>query len=222
MVTKVAAASGLAFVFVYILADIWGTQNWAYHDQVTYHLPFVNRLVEAGLDPFTDGTTATTPGAHLLYAAASVIFSAAPLEQNSPLIVVLGSLVAASTVGALLSCLLRLSGGWVWTPVLLIAVLSSQYFLLPAAYFVTDGLSFLFLALFFSLVAGGALHNSRLIAGAFARGALVLTRQIYLPMATAMAVIAFANPQWKNLQHPTILVPTVIAIALPAIAFLPF
>jgi hypothetical protein len=209
----------IAFLAIYGLSWTWGTENWAYHDQINFHIPFANQLIERRLQPFGPTSSASTPGSHLFYALIAIVFSTTPLEPGSWTIAVTGSLTAAATIGLLLFTYQRISNGWRLTPLLLLPVVSSQYFLLPGAYLVTDGLSYFLLACFLSLTQSQLGPNFRQLSAALILATLVMVRQIYLPVAMAM-IFGFITTSIS--MKPAFVVRQMIIALIPLLAFLPF
>jgi hypothetical protein len=219
MTRYTVGATALAFIAIYILTGLWGQDNWAYNDQVIYHIPFANLLVERGLNPFGPSFSATTPGAHLVYAMVALSIGAVPLTPNSQIIGVLGSAISATTLGLLLFSYQRISRGWVWAPLLLLPVFASQYFLLPGAFLVTDGLTYLWLAIFFAATQSRFEPIAQQTIAAIALAGLVLTRQIYLPVSMVMMFFFLISPthlkQSLGLRQAGF-------VLFPLIIFLPF
>jgi len=217
------AVGALSFALILALSGIWTLENWAHYDQLTYHLPYVNLLIERGLDPFGPSLSATTPGVHLLHAALALVSGEVPLQPQSWLIPVAGSAIAALTLACLAVCHRSIARNWAWSPLLLLPVLSSQYFILAGAYLVTEGLGYLFLCVFLLMARPETrpepYPQRRQWFAAAALAGLVLTRQIYLPAAMVMllalmAVAARPRPAGRLQQA--------LLVMLPALAFLPF
>ena len=211
------AVCAFAFALILSFSGLWNTGNWAHYDQLTYHLPYVNLLIERGLNPFGQSLSATTPGMHLLYAALALASGEVPLQPQSWLIPVASSTVAALTLACLAVCYRSISNAWVWAPVLILPVLASQYFILAGAYLVTEGLGYFFLSAF--LMTSCSSSQRRPLMAALLLAGLVLTRQTYLPAAIIMLLaLMIVTPA----PHPATRLRQALYSVIPALAFLPF
>ena len=207
----------LSFVAIYALTFAWGVGNWAYYDQITYHIPYSNELVIRNFNPFGESGSATTPGAHFFYAGLAVLTGSLPLSSNSTLIPLAGSCVAALTISLLYAISRTLSGNWRWSPLLCLPVFSSQYFQMPSAYFVTEGLTYLLLALLFWVMSFRNNPRLLLILSSITVCGLVLVRQIYLPAGLVMLAVGL----WRT-RVPLMNYATIFWVSLPLIVFMPF
>ncbi|MCR9271140.1 MAG: hypothetical protein NXH72_14200 [Hyphomonadaceae bacterium] len=163
--------------------------------------------------------SATTPGAHLIYAIITIASGVTFLEPDHWIIALSGSAISAVTLALMYFCCQRISRKHMWATLFAIPVFTSQYFLLPAAFLTTDGLSYLFIAFFLAVTQTQSNVVARQLTAGLSLSALVLVRQIYLPASIAMMLL-FASAAART---SLIFAVRHFAIAMfPLIAFLPF
>lgn len=194
----------LAFTTIFLIgasADL-PPDNWAVFDEREFHLPLANHFVRnpVGLDFPTFGATA--PGTHVFAAMLARLLGLSEIASSGLFIDVVFGLVGAITLSLLVAFCHAISRSRDSAFVLALPLLSTTYFLLPATFLVTEGLSYLGYVvalgsmLFLRSGAGGA---GAFVVGA---GAMALSRQIFLPVACAYALKAlpFGSARtWRDL-----------------------
>jgi hypothetical protein len=190
------AAAGFAAVvlgaFAVLLligsATVYG--NWADYDEREFHRPLTNHFLEHGVSLDFPTMGATTPGTHLLVAGLARAAGIAEIPPESRFVDIVFAAIGALTLGLLALLCRAIAGSWGLALALTLPVLSSTYFLLPSTYLMTEGLAYLgytgALAAMLLLphgAAGGLLF-------ALAAGAMVLSRQVFLPAAFVYAAHA--------------------------------
>lgn len=215
-----AFAWAVFFVVLLALVPIWGTENWAYSDHANYHIPYVNVILDRKLSPFGESMSATAPGAHLVLAMTA---SGLGMDQVSPddtLVLIFNLIIASAALLLLYISFYALSKDWVISAIALMPVFSSQYFLLPSVYFVTEGLTHLCLALALLLTTLGAATRPALTTiTALCLSLIVVVRQIFLPASfvwIGLLCLRGIRARTTRIWHAALLV------AAPVLAFLPF
>ncbi|MDB5594477.1 MAG: hypothetical protein JWM36_1438 [Hyphomicrobiales bacterium] len=213
----------LAFVVSLLLGHISKNGGWAAADQDGYHLPQVNSFIRDGFKLSYDSTSATTPLSHLVYAKMATLFGIQELRQGDLFI----NAVSATAASTALVCLFVLtsmrSGSLLCGALCVLSVFSSSYFILPSIYLVTEAVAFIF---YFGLLLISVSVSDRLLrAFGFASfcSLLVLTRQVFLPVAASFALASLGNLKervhWLSAGRLLVLAGT---IGLPALVFIPF
>lgn len=193
-----------------------GINSWALKDARAFHVPQINMFMSRRFDVFHyPSTSATTPGYHILLAwIMDLLGYSSVTEKTLPLVLIN---LAVGCVAILLAWLVawRLSGR-PWHAAALVAPLAGSSYVISGASFVTTDVgAFAFYALALFLL---IFHRQATVALAATLAAAVAWRQMYLPIAGALALAVIDDP-WRRpvaqFFEPSRLLRT-IAICLPA------
>lgn len=218
LAAALAAALHGGAALVGILTGLEGTSEW--YDQAHYHLPVIERFAAELPSPtLSDYQSATTPGYHLVLAAALWV-GAGPLGLH-----LFNAMFGVALIGALAYCIGRLSG---WKSGVAAGALLglSPYTLSGSIWLNTDNLGLLLVAcaLFVALpIAGGASKGVGTMVGRSAALAAigVMVRQILayaaaIPLA-ALVARSIGERRWPSRRDCALgvaaLAPAVLVVA---------
>ena len=206
-----AAGLGVVFALLVVPAILAGQETMLQHGDMTkFHLPQVNQHMKAPLSWFDyDATSATTPGHHFFLAYSALLFGYDQVDEDTLLVRFANAGVGLAFVLLAFFVLARLGGGAGLAAGLVAPILGSNYVLSSSIWVMTDnGANLWFTACLWTLLFR---PSSALRAGVFG-AAMVLWRQIYLPVAGAFALSAL----WARFERGR-LVAGMMGLAVPTL-----